>query len=324
MLTAGPKGACAAACASSFEQELLSRARTVGSVLVVRSSPMQVFMTQLDSIRNAFQSAALDCVTGSGRAEDLRDHVRTIHVYERDRFCVQHPDEALFVRLRDIGYDLGVVTYGTETARSHYAHVHEFIRTAGPACCAGLTPSGRWLPVPSRLPKGETLKCRDRLLKYCQGAGLDLGCHGDKIRTSAIGVDFSPVSCVNIVGDVRDLHYFRDDALDYVFSSHCLEDLDDTEGTLREWFRVLRPGGYLVLYLPHRDHYPNIGHSHANAAHKHDFVEQDVISAAQRVAGCRVVHCECHGTGPYDYERLGQIEYSFELVLEKLGERSRP
>ncbi len=212
MLTAGQKGACAAACASSFEQELLSRARTVGSVLVVRSSPMQVFMTQLDSIRNGFQSAALDCVTGSGRAEDLRDHVRTIHVYERDRFCVQHPDEALFVRLRDIGYDLGVVTYGTETARSHYAHVHEFIR----------------------------------------------------------------------------------------------------------------PGGYLVLYLPHRDHYPNIGHSHANAAHKHDFVEQDVISAAQRVAGCRVVHCECHGTGSYDYERRGQIEYSFELVLEKLGERSRP
>ena len=324
MPTAGQTGARVAGPASRFEQELLGRADEVRSVLVVRSSPMQVFAAQLDRVRAAFPEAELDCVTQPETVGQLREAFRTVHVYERDRFCVQHPDEELFVRLRGSGYDLGVVTYARETSQNHYFTVHEFVRAAGPARLAAVTPSGRWLPVPSQAPRGETSKCRDRLLTYCQGVGLDLGCHTDKVRTSAIGVDFAPVSGVNIVGDVLDLHYFRDDVLDYVFSSHCLEDLEDTEGALREWLRVLRPGGYLVLYLPHRDVYPAIGRPHANAAHKHDFAEADVISAAQRVADCRVAHCERRGTGEYDYERRGEIEYSFELVLEKLGPGRQP
>ena len=38
-------------------------------------------------------------------------------------------------------------------------------------------------------PLGETDHCRGRLLRYCAGQGLDLGCGAVKIKPEAIGVD---------------------------------------------------------------------------------------------------------------------------------------
>jgi ubiquinone/menaquinone biosynthesis C-methylase UbiE len=47
--------------------------------------------------------------------------------------------------------------------------------------------------------------------------------------------------------------------MDFVYSAHLLEHVQDFESALREWWRVIKPGGYLVLYLPHKKFYPNIG-----------------------------------------------------------------
>ena len=43
---------------------------------------------------------------------------------------------------------------------------------------------------------------------------------------------------------------FTDDAYDFVLSSHCLEHAANPLRALREWRRVTRPGGHLVLILP--------------------------------------------------------------------------
>jgi SAM-dependent methyltransferase len=46
-----------------------------------------------------------------------------------------------------------------------------------------------------------------------------------------------------------------DDAIyDCVLASHCLEHMANPIKALREWRRVLRKGGLLLLILPHRDH----------------------------------------------------------------------
>jgi len=52
---------------------------------------------------------------------------------------------------------------------------------------------------------------------------------------------------VQLAGYTEQLHWFRDGVLDFVYSSHLLEDLVDTEAVLREWIRILRPGGRLIL-----------------------------------------------------------------------------
>jgi SAM-dependent methyltransferase len=44
-----------------------------------------------------------------------------------------------------------------------------------------------------------------------------------------------------------------DSTLDFVLSSHVLEHCWDVIGTLKEWVRVLKPGGLIFMVLPHRD-----------------------------------------------------------------------
>lgn len=159
--------------------------------------------------------------------------------------------------------------------------------------------------------RSETAKCRRRLLRYCEGFGLDLGHGGDKIRKEAVGVDFFKQADNDVVSDVRNLSDFADETVDYVYSSHCLEDLEDTEGALREWLRPLRVKGHLVLYLPHKAWYPNVGTQGANPGHRHDFVPEDIEAVLCGIGGTEVVHRAVYPT-----------EYSFELVARKV--RSLP
>lgn len=81
---------------------------------------------------------------------------------------------------------------------------------------------------------GEIPWCRDRLEPFAVGNGCDCGFGGAVLKTSTICIDRAegdpsravvppPVPPTHFVGDVRDLP-FKDGVLDYVFSSHCLED----------------------------------------------------------------------------------------------------
>jgi SAM-dependent methyltransferase len=50
-----------------------------------------------------------------------------------------------------------------------------------------------------------------------------------------------------------DLEPLADDSYDAVISSHVLEHFANPIGALREWLRVLRPGGWFVIVLPHKE-----------------------------------------------------------------------
>jgi SAM-dependent methyltransferase len=102
----------------------------------------------------------------------------------------------------------------------------------------------------------ETSLSRTRLLPFCAGNGLDLGPGGDPISLSAVRIDlldpyFSASEIpVQLAGSADNLYWFKDSCLDYIYSSHLLEDFQDTESVLREWTRVLKPGGKLIIYCP--------------------------------------------------------------------------
>jgi SAM-dependent methyltransferase len=91
--------------------------------------------------------------------------------------------------------------------------------------------------------------------KYLSGmAILDIGYKGYEndvvpIVPQAIGID------VDYPGyDGRRLP-FPDQSQDAVFSSHCLEHVEDAQAALSEWFRVLKINGFLVLCVPHKHLY---------------------------------------------------------------------
>jgi SAM-dependent methyltransferase len=130
----------------------------------------------------------------------------------------------------------------------------------------------------------ETSKLRPYLAQFCRGRGADLGCGCAKIVDTAIGVEFSfygePEQARMYDGENyfghdlnNGLPMFRDGELDYIYSSHVLEDFADPEVKLTEWCRVIRPGGKLILVLPHGDYYPKAGTPEANGSHKMDWWE---------------------------------------------------
>jgi SAM-dependent methyltransferase len=107
---------------------------------------------------------------------------------------------------------------------------------------------------------------------------LELGCASGehtvrlapKVRR-AIGLDFSPdairlareraaregSAAEFVQGDVADLAVFADGSVDRVLAMDLVEHVPDDvlSAMLRECFRVLRPGGRLVVYTPSASHY---------------------------------------------------------------------
>jgi SAM-dependent methyltransferase len=55
------------------------------------------------------------------------------------------------------------------------------------------------------------------------------------------------------VAEAADVGFIPDATYDFVLSSHMLEHSANPVRALREWLRVLKPGGTLLLILPHRD-----------------------------------------------------------------------
>ncbi len=113
----------------------------------------------------------------------------------------------------------------------------------------------------------ETAKTRWRAVPYTRGKGLDLGCGPEKLLATkeCIGIDsckdvtlFNIPMNPDVQCDVTDLKLFASGAFDYAYSSHVLEHIPlvQVPSALREWMRVIRIGGHLVIYVPDEDEYP--------------------------------------------------------------------
>ena len=177
---------------------------------------------------------------------------------------------------------------------------------------------------------GETYRARERRLregffdKYCQGKGLDIGYGGDLLASNCIGYDFEH-------GDAQYLNGIADESFDFVYSSHTLEHMDNPAVSLSNWWRVVKRGGYLLLYIPHRDLYekkitlPSRWSSH----HKHYFLldkseEPCTIGIIplieQTLSGFKLIYekvCD-EGHTIVDPEKHSDGEYSIEVAIKKI------
>ena len=92
---------------------------------------------------------------------------------------------------------------------------------------------------------------------YFVGDGLDVGGKPDPL--SLYQGLFCQMGAVRTWdwedGDAQFLVGVADGQFDFVHSSHCLEHLVDPIEGLRNWFRVLRANGYLVVTVPDEDLY---------------------------------------------------------------------
>lgn len=80
--------------------------------------------------------------------------------------------------------------------------------------------------------------------EVCKGKGYDIGCNRKEWSFPG-SIPIDPVidprfDCLNL----------PDEKIDFIFSSHMLEHVNDWVRVLDYWFDKLNPGGVIFLYLP--------------------------------------------------------------------------
>jgi ADP-heptose:LPS heptosyltransferase/SAM-dependent methyltransferase len=174
-------------------------------------------------------------------------------------------------------------------------------------------------------------KLRDGFIeKYLSGAAiLDIGYKGYEadvvpIVPQAIGIDLGYPGY-----DGRTLPV-ADNSQDAVFSSHCLEHVEDARSAIREWFRVLNTDGFLIIIVPHQYLYersispPSIW----NRDHRRFYTTATLlieIEDALEPNTYRVRHLADNDLG-YDYSMPPDHHpggcYEIELVIQKIAQPS--
>jgi len=96
--------------------------------------------------------------------------------------------------------------------------------------------------------KSIKLPHRKALLdKYLVGIGLDIGSGPDPLQWPMVGrIDTWDLEN----GDAQYLCEVKPDTYDFIWSSHCIEHLQDVTVAIGRWSRVVKPGGALFITAP--------------------------------------------------------------------------
>lgn len=104
---------------------------------------------------------------------------------------------------------------------------------------------------------------------FCKGIGYDIGFGKDEWKLpGAIGID-------SVLDNGYDADNLPDTQVDYIYSSHCLEHVDNWINTLTTWISKLKDGGILFLYLP--DFSQKYWRPWNNKKHKHCFTRDIIV-----------------------------------------------
>ena len=98
---------------------------------------------------------------------------------------------------------------------------------------------------PEYLKNGNAAHHISELAKsYCKGKGLDIGASKWPLEGAI------PVENHESLNAFK-LDKFKDNSLDFIFSSHCLEHLNNWQEAVDLWIKKINYNGILFLYLPH-------------------------------------------------------------------------
>jgi predicted SAM-dependent methyltransferase len=126
--------------------------------------------------------------------------------------------------------------------------------------------------------------------------GVDVGCGTNRIAEDGDLPENEKVKSTGIIsidkqGDPRyasaqlvwnciDLEIFNDNKLDFIFSSHCLEDFQNISEVFHNWWRKIKPNGLMILLLPDME---NCSCEHCKNNSRYPKVEDDKGNPAHRI-----------------------------------------
>lgn len=144
--------------------------------------------------------------------------------------------------------------------------------------------------------------------EYLTGRVLDIGAGPDPIVPHAEIFDQHQGDANNI------LEHISTESFDAVHSSHCLEHMHDPIKSLRDWWSLAKPGGFMITVVPHEDLYEQFNWpSIFNEDHKSTFrlggktswspVSVDLLTECQKLPKC-VIRGKKIWDNNFDYDLL--------------------
>jgi len=164
--------------------------------------------------------------------------------------------------------------------------------------------------VNGRSKKTNRIRGEEFKRHYFCGRIIDIGCGPDLVVPHAIPFDLPQGDAQSI------LDYFKPDSFDCVHSSHCLEHMENVKEALRNWWQLVKPGGYLVIVVPDEELYEQgAWPSLFNIDHKATFnlrkinswspVSYDIEALVRALPGAEVIDARLQDDG-YDRRLMRQ------------------
>ncbi len=171
--------------------------------------------------------------------------------------------------------------------------------------------------------------------KVFVGKGIDVGC-GEDILSRRYFRNITSIEPFDIKdGDAQYINKYRqENGYDFIYSSNCLEHMNDPVISLQNWFALVKEGGHLAFTVPDEDLYEQ-GHfpSKFNADHKWTFTifkekswshkSVNIVDLLKNLENCKVIKIELVDTN-YDYsmpsgvdQTMGNVEAFIEVVVRK-------
>lgn len=177
--------------------------------------------------------------------------------------------------------------------------------------------------------------------RYFVGDGIDIGGLPDPLKRY-VGI-FPAMKSVRTWdtedGDAQYLTDISDDSYNFVMASHSLEHMVDVRESLKNWLRVVKLGGYLIITVPDEDLYElGCWPSKWNTDHKHTFtiykkkswspvsinvvdliIELDSQIEVERIVLVNDFFLE-EFRGKTDQTMMPSAECSIEFIIKKVAE----
>lgn len=151
-----------------------------------------------------------------------------------------------------------------------------------------------------------------------EGKGIDIGCGKDPITPYCECYDREQ-------GDAQFMAGVPDESFDWVHSSHCLEHLEKPEVAIQHWWRILKPGGHLIVTVPdfalyEKFHMP----SRFNAEHKHGFTIPSLVLLALPLKRGQILRLQVNDDGfNYDDHESDQTRAGAQAEIELIVRKHR-
>lgn len=137
-------------------------------------------------------------------------------------------------------------------------------------------------------------------LRHCRGRGIDVGAGLWPLPGA------TPVDVWRGPGAGKTIGEFAAGSLDFLFSSHCLEHIENWRAALAEWVSKVRPGGTVFLYLPHPEcaiwerGSPFVGDEHKWSP------TPEIVATAMKELECEVIERDDGPDGMYSFYVCGK------------------